>query len=184
MKTYALTPFDAWFFRDGRPYNEKEANQADVSSVFPPPARTLSGALRAALARANGWTGWGSWPDPLNRAFGSGPEELGALQFTGPFLILDGEALWPLPRHLLGGVGEGWEPRAFLRPADAPTACDAGNLRLPEIVLSKGTRRDGLKTAKTAWITAAGLILIRFQDETNSGSVLAWQDHVRLIHSS
>ena len=28
------------------------------------------------------------------------------------------------------------------------------------------------------------LILIRFQDETNSGSVLAWQDHVRLIHSS
>ena len=28
------------------------------------------------------------------------------------------------------------------------------------------------------------VILIRFQDETNSGSVLAWQDHVRLIHSS
>jgi prepilin-type N-terminal cleavage/methylation domain-containing protein len=28
------------------------------------------------------------------------------------------------------------------------------------------------------------IILIRFQDETNSGRVLAWQDHVRLIHSS
>ena len=157
MKTCALTPLDAWFFRDGRPYNEKEANQADVASVFPPPARTLSGALRAALARANGWTGRGSWPDPLNRAFGSGSEELGSLQFTGPFLILNGEALWPLPRHVLGSVSESWEPRAFLRPAEAAMACDAGNLRLPEIVISKGTRCDTLKTAETAWVTAAGL---------------------------
>jgi CRISPR-associated protein Cmr3 len=157
MKTCALTPLDAWFFRDGRPYNEKEANQADVASVFPPPARTLSGALRAALARANGWTGRGSWPDPLNRAFGSGSEELGSLQFTGPFLILNGEALWPLPRHVLGSVSESWEPRAFLRPVEAATACDAGNLRLPEIVISKGTRCDTLKTAETAWVTAAGL---------------------------
>jgi hypothetical protein len=28
------------------------------------------------------------------------------------------------------------------------------------------------------------LILIRFQDETNSGRVPAWQDHVGSIHSS
>ncbi len=153
MKTYALTPLDAWFFRAGRPYNEREANQADVASVFPPPARTLSGALRAALARANGWTGRGSWPDPLNRAFGSGPEELGALQFTGPFLILNGEALWPLPRHVIGGVNERWEPCAFLRPADAATACDVGNIRLPEVL----PPCEELKTAETAWVTAAGL---------------------------
>ena len=140
MKTYSLAPVDAWFFRDGRPHNEKEANQADVVSVFPPPARTLSGALRAALARANGWTGRGSWSQPLNRAFGSGPEELGGLQFTGPLLILNDEALWPLPRHVLGrvGCGENWEPRAFLRPAEAATACDAGDIRLPEIVATKG----------------------------------------------
>ena len=32
MKNFALTPLDAWFFRDGRPYEEKEANQADVVS--------------------------------------------------------------------------------------------------------------------------------------------------------
>jgi hypothetical protein len=29
----------------------------------------------------------------------------------------------------------------------------------------------------------AAFILIRFQDETNSGRVSAWQDHVELIHS-
>jgi hypothetical protein len=27
------------------------------------------------------------------------------------------------------------------------------------------------------------LILMRFQDESNSGSVSAWQDHAGLIHS-
>ena len=30
----------------------------------------------------------------------------------------------------------------------------------------------------------AVFILIRFQDETNSGRVPTWQDHVGLIHSS
>ena len=29
-----------------------------------------------------------------------------------------------------------------------------------------------------------GLILIRFQDETNCGRVSAWQDHAGLIHRS
>jgi CRISPR-associated protein Cmr3 len=157
MKTYALTPLDAWFFRDGRPYEEKEANQADVVSVFPPPARTLSGALRAALSRANGWSGRGPWSDALNRAFGSGPDELGALQFMGPFLISNNEAFWPLPRQVLGRVAETWTPRAFLRPADAKTLCDMGDINLPIIALSPGEKRDGLKPAETAWITTAGL---------------------------
>lgn len=157
MKTYCLMPVDAWFFRDGRPYNEKETNQADVSSVFPPPARTVSGALRAALARANGWKGHGPWPDSLNRAFGSSANELGALQFAGPYLIKDGSALWPLPRHVLGRAGERWTPTAFLRPADKPTVCDAGEINLPVIALPPGERRDGLKPAETAWITARAL---------------------------
>ena len=32
-------------------------------------------------------------------------------------------------------------------------------------------------------LTTPGVILIRFQDETNSGRVWAWQDHAGLIHS-
>jgi len=142
MKTFALAPLDAWFFRDGRPYNEKEASQADVASVFPPPARTLSGALRAALARANGWSGSGRWTPKLNAALGSSPNDLGALQFTGPFLIKGGHALWPLPRHLLGRAQERWELTAFLRPDN----------KLPP-----GESRDGLKPAETAWITTTAL---------------------------
>lgn len=151
MKTFSLTPADAWFFRDGRPYNAQETNQADVPSVFPPPARTLSGALRAALAQLNG-----GWTPHLNEVFGSGPNDLGALQLTGPFLIKDGQALWPLPRHVLGRTVEKWQPAAFLRPDEKTTPCDAGKLNLPVIALPPA-QRSGLKPAETSWITTAGL---------------------------
>lgn len=151
MKTFALTPADAWFFRDGRPYNAQETNQADVPSVFPPSARTLSGALRAALAQVNG-----GWTPHLDQVFGSGPNDLGNLQFTGPFLIKDGQTLWPLPRHMLGRTAESWQPVAFLRPDEKITLCDAGERNLPVIALPS-EKSDGLKPAETSWITSAGL---------------------------
>jgi CRISPR-associated protein Cmr3 len=88
---------------------------------------------------------------------GSGPDQLGGLQFTGPFLISNGEALWPLPRHVLGRVEETWTPRAFLRPADAKTMCDAGEINLPIIALPPGEKRDGLKSAEAVWVTTTGL---------------------------
>lgn len=158
MKTYALSPADAWFFRDGRPYNEKESNQADVASLFPPPARTLSGALRAALARANGWSGHGPWTHALNAAFGSGPDNLGRLQFTCPFLIKDGQPLWPFPRHLLGRAREkSWLPIAFLRPDERTCPTDAGDLNLPVLALPAGEKADGLKPAESAWVTTVAL---------------------------
>jgi CRISPR-associated protein Cmr3 len=159
MKHYALTPQDAWFFRDGRPYNHGESNQADVHTQFPPPARTLTGAIRAALARANGWDGGrGRWPSAVTTAFGSSPHDLGQLQFSGPFLIHQGSALWPMPRHLLGLVEKGtWRPAAFLRPSADATMTDQGRRVLPEIAVPKHKRPAGLKPAETAWITTSGL---------------------------
>jgi CRISPR-associated protein Cmr3 len=160
MKAFALTPVDAWFFRDGRPYNEKETNQSDVSSVFPPPARTLSGACRAALARANGWSGSGRWAPELNDALGNGPDELGALQFTGPFLVKDSQALWPMPRHVLGRIQSCWAPSTFLLPDKSPCHCDSGQINLPVIALPPDGGRDGLKPADTAWITVPALSML------------------------
>lgn len=163
MNYFALTPQDAWFFRDGRPYNHGESNQADVESLFPPPARTLTGALRAALARANGWDGKrGGWPESVTEAFGDGPSNLGQLQFAGPFLIRQttadqGEALWPLPRHLLGRIeSDKWTPKAFLHPAEHLTETDQGRRRLPVIPRSVADC-DGLKPAESAWVARAGL---------------------------
>ena len=41
--------------------------------------------------------------------------------------------------------------------------------------MTSGTKSEGL--------AGMALILIRFQDEPNSGRVAAWQDHAGLIHS-
>lgn len=182
MQYYALTPQDAWFFRDGRPYNHGESNQTDVESRFPPPARTLTGALRAALARASGWNGQpGGWPKDVTEAFGHGPNDLGTLQFNGPFLVRGhgaghGDALWPLPRHLLGRTESGrWVPAAFLRPADRPTETDRGTLHLPEILLP-ANERSGLKPAETAWVTCGGLTDILAGRLPDANAVLKTHD--------
>ena len=115
-----LSPIDAWFFRDGRPYNQGETNQTDVVSLFPPPATTLVGAIRAGLAREQDWDGasnWATQPE-LKRVLGDGfdgDDALGALTFRGPWLVRltktelsdkrTSEFLFPMPLHVLGKVG-------------------------------------------------------------------------------
>ena len=159
MKAYALTPQDAWFFRDGRPYNLGESNQSDTRSIFPPPARTLTGAMRAALARANNWNGRDRWSPELESAFGRGPNDLGGLQFVGPFLIKDKKAFWPMPRHVLGRKQDRWQPVAFLRPDETRKThlTDAGDQNLPVIDLPPSEKGDGLKPADTTWISVQAL---------------------------
>jgi len=165
---YQLLPQDAWFFRDGRPYNEKESNQADAESQFPPSPRTVSGAIRAALARARGWNGRDAWDKQLNAVLGNGPDDLGKLQFSGSFLLRNNQPLFPAPLHLLGKQEEkrdkdgkkekAWMPATFLRPADQKTLTDIGEVHLPEIALAKDDQqREGLKPAEQHWLTIDGL---------------------------
>ncbi|WP_157837049.1 type III-B CRISPR module-associated protein Cmr3 [Geminisphaera colitermitum] len=160
MHYYTLTPQDAWFFRDGRPYNHGESNQADALSQFPPSPRTITGALRAALARANGWNGTGRWIPELNTAFGKDADNLAKLQFCAPFLIRENNPLWSAPLHFLGKrekKSDKWTPAAFLRPAATRTLTDQGPIFLPE---KTHTDLDGLKTAESAWLTTTGLATV------------------------
>ncbi|MDZ4778782.1 MAG: type III-B CRISPR module-associated Cmr3 family protein [Planctomycetia bacterium] len=151
-RTILLSPIDAWFFRDGRPYNSGESNQTDVASLFPPPATTVVGALRAGLAREKGWDGVSNWStqrklaDVLGDGF-EGKKALGAMRFRGPWLVRrqDGgayESLFPMPLHVLGKPGpkqsrdDGscdhdkpygsnepiWQPQCLLTPADEKNA--------------------------------------------------------------
>lgn len=130
---FDLAPADAWFFRDGRPSNRGE-DQSDLASLFPPHATTVVGALRAALARQQGWAGRGPWPAEIGATLGDGFDDLGRLAFTGPFLRKQcgaaAELLFPMPRHLLGKIdeeddGPTFTPRSWLRPE--PVACDLGD---------------------------------------------------------
>lgn len=151
-----LEPVDTLFLRDGTPFAAESAPQEDVGSLFPPYPPTMVGALRAALARCNGWNNGKRWPKRLNAVLGDGPHDLGALKFDGPIVLQDGEPLFPVPRHVLGEAHNGeWSPKACLRPG-SDVICDLGApVRLPELPRDSGGVKP--KPGSDRWLTKTGL---------------------------
>ena len=155
---FELRPVDTWFFRDSTPFTAEATPQEAVASVFPPHPPTVAGALRAALARRNGWNGAGPWPRWMHSVIGNGPDDLGSVSFAGPVLIRNGKPLFRCPRHVLGVARkkDAWEPRVLLRPGP-PVRCDLGNsVRLPEPTRSI-TGEQKQKPGGDAWLTESGL---------------------------
>ncbi|CAL1241062.1 type III-B CRISPR module-associated Cmr3 family protein [Candidatus Methylocalor cossyra] len=151
MNALLFDPLDSLFFRDGRPYH-RDQSQADVVSQFPPFSPTLIGAARAALARALGWSGKGAWPSDITAMVGDGPC-LKPLDFGGPYLLRDGQPVFPVPLLLLKTKAGGL---IRLRPGAQPRQCDLGEaVRLPE----PATKAEGAKEAE-GWITLDGLAAV------------------------
>lgn len=158
MTTLILRPHDTLFLRDGRPFNQGDQEQAASAGIFPPYPPTVAGALRAALARASGWTG-GSWSEALKARLGdgvdwaSGDAALGPLRFAGPFVLRGGQPLYPAPLCLLvKRASAGFGAVVRLAPGE-PLACDLGRVALPE----KMGAMEGGKAPEDVWIDAAGL---------------------------
>ena len=184
MTGVQFDPVDTLFFRDGTPFSAGSAPQDGVSSLFPPHPASVAGAVRAALARCNGWDGQGRWPADLDVVLGNGPEDLGALFLDGPFVLRCGQPLFRMSRHLLGANESGrWTPRVLLRPGRA-IACDLGDaVRLPETP-RPGDGSADLKTGDDWWLTQAGMeAVVRGElpatAETVSSSDL-WNDEPRV----
>jgi CRISPR-associated protein Cmr3 len=156
---FSLTPVDSWFFGDGRPNNVGE-DQAGIASLFPPPAPTVAGAIRAAAARGMGWRS-GAWGPEIRERLGDG-DDLGPLRFTGPFLRKENsgetEVLLPAPANLLGRVEGGrWVPADLLVPGHTRVRTDLGPeaLSLPERAgLFSG--QEKLSPAEGIWLTSRG----------------------------
>ncbi|MDE0225845.1 MAG: hypothetical protein OXP28_12000 [Gammaproteobacteria bacterium] len=152
-----LEPVDTWFFRDGTPFTMGEAPQEVVRSLFPPHPPTVVGALRAALAHGHGWGGRGPWSLEICNVLGDGPDTLGMISFDGPFLLLYGQPLFRVPRHIVGSANaHGWRPSSFLRPGD-PVACDLGCHRLPEVLSRDHGETDTLGNGNDYWLTRDGV---------------------------
>lgn len=191
-RTVLLTPIDAWFFRDGRPYNQGESGQTDVRSLFPPFAPMVVGTLRAALALGQGWSGRESWAAELHPVLGNGFDDLGKLQFHGPFLVRNGEWLFPVPLHLLGRVADHaplaqpfWLPSAFLAPnlIGPVFESDLGPVPFPVPIKSKG-QHEQLKEPTGLWITAEGYSSILRGEMPNAETVVSssalWKSEQRV----
>lgn len=184
MSGIRLEPVDTLFFRDGTPFSVDSSPQEDVASLFPPHPTTVAGAIRAALARCNGWNGGPRWPERLNPVLGDGPDDLGALVMAGPFLLRDDQPLFPAPRHLLGSSDDdGWNPRLFLRPGSGVT-CDLGDaVRLPEAPAGI----EGVETCKPGdgwWLTAVGMKSLLRGELPAEGEVISsqslWREEARI----
>ncbi len=165
IRWFAVEPVDAWFFGNSKPSNRGE-DQADLESIFPPHATTVVGALRAAFARQQGWAGRGDWPVHLKEILGDGFDDLGKLQFTGPFLQRSTgeenvELLFSMPRHVLGHTchdndSTTFKPQAWLEPR--PTVSDLGeNVHLPAAPRHQDPRTKAPGAAEGFFLTGRGL---------------------------
>lgn len=150
-------PMDTWFFRESRPHNAVGASE--LRSMFPPPARTLSGALRT-LVGENAGVDWRDFKPshPMAQVIGYG-DELGPLTLDGPGVDFNGEPIFPAPAFLLG-QGEGAQ-RCINRLAIGSAVVtdlrsDGMPLHLPTIPGGE----HGYDPLEGTWLTAQGMACV------------------------
>lgn len=150
MTAYAITPVDTWFFRDARPF--EMVGGAELSSTFPPPARTVASAL--AQARRPGETRrtaegkTATLELPPRFADCRGPYVAHRPAGAGAF-----EPLYPVPLDLLRHDDGRWLRLDIPEPGEA-VHCDLGRVLLPKLPDPK--RNRGAEPV-AGWLTAAGL---------------------------
>ncbi len=151
--TLVFNATDTLFFRESRPMEAL----GEAQSVFPPPVRTLAGAVRTLIGEHFD-VKWHEFDQkkgehPLAAHIGSG-ESLGNLRFQGAWLAWNGKRLYPAPLHLMRK-----EDELFKLTLDKNTVrCDWGeNVRLPKLP-SDDAR--GSKPLENTWLTHAGLAAV------------------------
>jgi CRISPR-associated protein Cmr3 len=152
-------PLDTWFFREARPHGS--VGNSELGSQFPPPVRTLLGALRTTIGDAwftrhgGDWIGLADNP-ALQALIGLG-DNLGPLRASGPFLCKDGKRLYPAPANLIVQT-EGARSHYFLLGLGDVVHCDLGQLRLPAFP-ARVPGVASLKGSKPAsgWLTQAAM---------------------------
>lgn len=151
-ETWEFNALDTLFFRESRPM--ESVGGSELQSSFPPPARTLIGAVRTSIGEAlnTDWKRYASnLQHPLRERIGS-PESLGPLTFAGPWLAKAGQRLHTMPLAVLFNA-EGKQTR--LQPAATPQHCDLGQVCLPE---KADPSLMGAASLENAFVTPEGLL--------------------------
>lgn len=150
-----FTPFDTWFFRESRP--QGSLGSSELRSVFPPPLRTLLGAVRTAIGdawHARHGTNWRQFAQLAElQALIGNADNLGNLRCRGPWLVKGEQRLYPAPATLM--IKDGI---CFSIGLGDPVHCDLGRLHLPAFP-ERVAGLDNLAGAKPlgqCWLTAAG----------------------------
>ena len=149
--TLVFNATDTLFFRESRPMEAL----GEAQSVFPPPVRTLAGAVRTLIGEHLG-VNWHDFNENHAHFADIGHDEkLGNLRFEGAWLAWEEngkhERLYPAPLHLLKKD----ETLYSLSLDPNGMWCDLGkNVRLPK--LPDGEAAKGSKPLENTWLTRAG----------------------------
>ena len=151
--TWRFKAIDTWFFRESRPHDSAGGSQ--LGSHFPPPARTLAGAIRTLIGEINGvdWEDFNSNEHNPVRPLIGHSDTFGPLSFQGPWLFHDEkQRLYPVPAFLLEKEQDGEKHYLHLDIGD-PVHCDLGHVRLPALK----PEHAGARPLQDQWLTAQGL---------------------------
>ncbi|WP_435939153.1 type III-B CRISPR module-associated Cmr3 family protein [Moraxella bovoculi] len=151
-------PVDTWFFRESRPHGSMGANA--LNSVFPPPVRTLMGAVRSWIGneylvkQQQSWDNLAKLPE-LTAAIGN-EKQLGSIRPRGAFIADDSsdKTTYYLPMPV--NVCTKSDDKATYLAFDLTQECfeaDIGNIRLPELPKKDGTDTAGFKPMENAWLS-------------------------------
>ncbi|MDD5392735.1 MAG: type III-B CRISPR module-associated protein Cmr3 [Thiothrix sp.] len=165
-KTLVFNATDTLFFRESRPME----SMGELQSVFPPPVRTLAGAIRTLIGEQM-QVNWREFdvnhPAVAHIGFG---DDLGKLHFQGVWLALDGQRLYPAPLLLMQ------KDQIFYRlTLDTKGIwCDLGKqVRLPKL---PNDNAKGSKPLENTWLTADGLIAVLNGDKPDAKHVKTAKD--------
>ncbi len=166
-QTLEFTAIDTLFFRESRPM--EAPGSSELNSIFPPPMRTVAGAIRTYVGEGEG-VDWNSFRDdnqhPLRKKIGYG-DDFANLHFQGVWVHYQGNRLYPAPRNLMvkkENPGSGDKITAVDMLAVGPhRKCDIGEkVRLPCLPgKDEGAREQtidmsGAKPLQDCWMTASG----------------------------
>lgn len=142
--TWRFAPWDSWYFHELTPWGAPGGG--GTRSVFPPPAPTIAGAVRAAITK---------YVADVTCA----ERILQRLRLTGPYLTRSDRRMYRAPAALVladvkrpDRIDRGVPRR--LRPAGVATACDLGDVRLPSPGESRWMRETSLDEH---WVTDEGM---------------------------
>jgi len=143
---------DTWFFRESRPMDA--IGGSELTSVFPPPPRTLMGAVRTAIGDQSevDWAAFAADDKhPLRQEIGYA-DNLGPMRLFGPWLCQGSERLYPTPLLLMLKTEGDQISFARLR-IGRPANTHLGNIRLPELPAGQ----LGFRPSEHCWLTRPGL---------------------------
>jgi len=162
-KIWRFRAIDTWFFKEAR--QMESFGGSELNSVFPPPPRTVMGAIRTAMGEALG-VDWKEYKKenqrkdykingfPFGEYIGYG-DHTGKLEFNGPWLSIkkngNWERLYPVPRNLFES-----DKKIVRLIVDKPVHCDLGkNVYLPKLPDTPDTKPKPKPIE--GWITQSGL---------------------------